>query len=158
MGEKWPPLDPGAKIRTYKPNHSKRREWTDEGWAKRRWGVTGVIVMHHDLHGLSYDVRHEDGTMAGYDPSEFDVIPHPGCLLHDERAAAVCMCGLLYRNDRYRDVVRAAWELVLRGTSDTIRFGGKEERLRELRSKLDMAGTPAECGVPDPELVYDWRW
>jgi hypothetical protein len=74
MNEKWPPLDPGTKVKTYKPNTDKRREWTDEGWARRRWGVTGVIITHHDSHGLYYDVRHGDGWIAGYDPSEFDVV------------------------------------------------------------------------------------
>lgn len=70
----WPPLAPGTKVRTYKPNMATRPEWTDAGWAKRRWGVSGVIVTHHDSHGLYYDVRHEDGSVAGYDPSEFDVM------------------------------------------------------------------------------------
>ena len=71
---KWPPLDHGTRVKTYKPNTGKRKEWTDDGWAKRRWGVLGVIVGHHDSHGLFYDVQHEDGSVAGYDPSEFDVL------------------------------------------------------------------------------------
>lgn len=74
---KWPPLNMGTKIRTYKPNWDRRRDWTDDAWAKRRWGVIGIIEAHHDSHGLYYDVRHEDGTMAGYDPGEFDVLHEP---------------------------------------------------------------------------------
>lgn len=33
---------------------------TAEGKKARRWGVTGVIVGHHNSHGLCYDVRHDD--------------------------------------------------------------------------------------------------
>jgi hypothetical protein len=71
---KWPPLDPGTKVETTQPNMSLREEWSDAAWSQRLWGVIGVIVTHHDAHGLFYDVRHEDGTVAGYDPTEFEVL------------------------------------------------------------------------------------
>ena len=70
----WPPIDRGTEVRTTKPNHEKRWEWTDEGWARKRWGVRGRILVHHDSHGLCYDVVHEDGTMGCYDPSEIEVV------------------------------------------------------------------------------------
>ena len=72
--EKWPPLDPRTKVRTTEPNLQKRDEWTNEGWASKKWGVRGTIIAHHDSHGLCYDVLHEDGTLGCYDPSEFEVI------------------------------------------------------------------------------------
>ena len=72
--ENWPPLKNGTRIRTTHENESMRREWTDEGRAAKKWGVTGVIVHYHDSHGLCYDVRHEDGSRGCYDPSEFEVL------------------------------------------------------------------------------------
>jgi hypothetical protein len=39
--------------------------------------------MHHDSHGLCYDVRHDDGTEGCYDPSEFEVITIPRIMKDD---------------------------------------------------------------------------
>ena len=70
----YPPISPGTSVKTTKPNLSMRDEWTDEGWAERKWGVRGKVLVHHDSHGLCYDVRHEDGTVGCYDPSELEVV------------------------------------------------------------------------------------
>jgi hypothetical protein len=70
---KWPPLDPGTKVRTTLANPSVKG-WLPECLASRQWNVKGTILKHHDSHGLSYEIRHEDGTVGHYDPSEFDVI------------------------------------------------------------------------------------
>ncbi len=72
--KKYPPISPGKLVKTTKPNLSKREEWTAEGWAKRKWGVYGHVITHHDSHGLCYDVQHDDGTQACYDPSELRVV------------------------------------------------------------------------------------
>lgn len=72
--KKWPPIDPGTRVRTTQPNWDLRHEGTDEGWAKRKWGVQGKVITHHDSHGLCYDVRHEDRTVGCYDPSEIEVV------------------------------------------------------------------------------------
>jgi len=72
--KKWPPIDPGTAVMTTQPNLEKREEWTDEGWARRKWGVRGTIITHHDSHGLCYDVQHPDGTVGCYDPSELEVV------------------------------------------------------------------------------------
>lgn len=72
--EKWPPLDPGTRVRTTKCR-TEQKEWMPEAWVARKWGVTGTIIRHHDSHGLCYDVRHDDGTEGCYDPPEFEVIP-----------------------------------------------------------------------------------
>lgn len=70
---KWPPLDPGTRVKTIKATTADR-EWMPEALAARKWGVTGTITLHHDSHGLCYDVRHDDGTEGCYDPTEFEVI------------------------------------------------------------------------------------
>ncbi len=69
-----PPILPATPIRTTQPNMALRKEWTDRAWEKRKWGVQGKIINRHDSHGLCYSVRHEDGSEAYYDPSEFEVI------------------------------------------------------------------------------------
>lgn len=70
MNEKYPPISRGTTVRTTTPNEDKRGEWTDEGWAKRKWGAKGTVLTHHDSHGLCYDVQHQDGSVGCYDPSE----------------------------------------------------------------------------------------
>src|SRR5688500_9964041 len=70
----YPPISPGTVVRTTQPNMGLRREWTDEGWSQKKWGVQGRMIMHHDSHGLCYDVLHDDGTQGCYDPSELEVV------------------------------------------------------------------------------------
>ncbi len=72
--EKYPPISPGTVVETTEPDLSCRGEWTDEGWAKRKWGVRGKVLTHHDSHGLCYDLKHEDGTEGCYNPSELKVL------------------------------------------------------------------------------------
>ncbi len=71
--KKWPPLDPGTRVRTTE-SKTKDTEWMPEARAARKWGVEGVIIMHHDSHGLCYDVLHDDGTNGSYEPTEFEVL------------------------------------------------------------------------------------
>lgn len=70
----YPPLSPGRKVKTTRPNMALRKEWTDEGWRERKWNVQGTVVSHSDSHGLCYKVRHEDGTGGYYDPSELEIM------------------------------------------------------------------------------------
>lgn len=72
--QKWPPIDVGTTVKTTEPNLAKQREWTAEAWAGRQWGVEGPVVRYHDSHGLSYKVRHPDGTIGNYDPSELELV------------------------------------------------------------------------------------
>lgn len=72
--KKWPPINPGTRVMTTKASLGKRKEWTDEGWARRKWDVQGTIITHHDSHGLCYDVQHKDGTKGCYDPSELKIL------------------------------------------------------------------------------------
>ena len=37
--EKWPPISHGTKVRTTEPNMALRDEWTEEGWANKKWGM-----------------------------------------------------------------------------------------------------------------------
>lgn len=73
--KKWPPLDPGTKVKTIRSLPKENtEEWTKEWETERKWGVQGVVVTHHDSHGLCYEVRHLDGSIGCYDPSELEVI------------------------------------------------------------------------------------
>jgi hypothetical protein len=62
----------GTQVQTTTENPSLRNEWTEEGKAKRKWGVQGIVIAHHDSHGLCYDVEHRDGSIGCYDPSELE--------------------------------------------------------------------------------------
>lgn len=72
--EKWSPIERGTLVRTTKPNWKKRKDWTDEGWNGRQWGIQGKVLIHHDAHGLYYEVIHPDETVGYYDPSELKVV------------------------------------------------------------------------------------
>ena len=94
----YPPFSPGILVKTTLPNMVLRKEWTDEAWNERKWGVVGVILTHHDSHGLFYEVRHEDRTKGCYDPSELEVIVTRcavhGSIEHMQSVTEVCPgCG-----------------------------------------------------------------
>ncbi|MEK9182802.1 MAG: hypothetical protein AAB809_01855 [Patescibacteria group bacterium] len=72
--EKWPPILPGIAVKTTKPNMALRKEWSEKGWASKKWGMKGYVITYRDGCGLYYSVRHEDGTEGCYDPSELEVI------------------------------------------------------------------------------------
>jgi len=67
-------LSNGTVIKTTKPNKEKKTEWTEQGWNARKWSVTGEIIDHHSGHGFYYDVKHKDGTVAGYNPEEIEIV------------------------------------------------------------------------------------
>ena len=73
--EEWKKfISPGTPVKTTEENLNLRGEWTQEALLGRKWGLKGVVVTHHDSHGLCYEVRHEDGSVGCYDPSELEVI------------------------------------------------------------------------------------
>ncbi len=70
---KWPPLSPGVKVSTTSAAPGAEKEYTAEAQARRRWGISGKIINHHDSHGLCYEVEHDDRSVGVYDPAEFMV-------------------------------------------------------------------------------------
>jgi hypothetical protein len=80
-------LNPRVEVRTLEP---KAYDYTDEGEKKRKWGVTGIIIAHHNSHGLCYDVKHhnshglcydvkhdDDNSVGTYDPDELEFTGGP---------------------------------------------------------------------------------
>ena len=65
---------PGVKVKTRPEGALHDKEYTEEGCADRRWGVTGTVTWHHDSPGLCFDVKHADGTEGTYDPDEIEVV------------------------------------------------------------------------------------
>ncbi len=65
--ENWPPDSVGTAVRT---TSLLSQDYTAEARAVRRPGASGVVVGHSDGHRLCYEVRHEDGSRAYYDPEE----------------------------------------------------------------------------------------
>lgn len=49
-------------------------DWTHEAKLARKWNVIGQVKDLSNSHGLCYNVKHEDGSDAWYDPSEFELI------------------------------------------------------------------------------------
>lgn len=75
-------LPPGTHIQTTQSNGST--DWQEDAHQVRVWGQKGIIVGHHDSHGLVYCVAHfrsglEGGnsTIAYYEPGEFNVLTLP---------------------------------------------------------------------------------
>jgi len=73
METKWPPHDPGLEVVT--AMRLDRRDYAAS--TLRRPGARGVIIGHHDSHGLCYDVRHADGEVGCYDPDELSRVGEP---------------------------------------------------------------------------------
>ncbi len=64
----WPPDSVGTRVRTAKALGV--RDFNTDILLRRRPDAPGSIVGHSDSHGLCYEVRHDDGTRAYYDPDE----------------------------------------------------------------------------------------
>jgi len=39
-----------------------------------QWGVLGQIIHYSNSHGLCFKVRHNDGSIAWYDPEELELL------------------------------------------------------------------------------------
>lgn len=74
ISEKCPPINLGTKVKTTQPNLEARRDWEREVASMSQWNVQGVVLAHHDSHGLCYEVRHTDGKVAFYDPTELEIV------------------------------------------------------------------------------------
>jgi hypothetical protein len=84
----------GKMVKTTKTG-TLRTDWADGVWEKRQWGVNGRIVARHDSHGICYDVKHEDGSIGSYDPSELE--PEDNLL----RKFAMLINGITEEDDDY---------------------------------------------------------
>lgn len=73
VSQGWPPILPGTFVETTREN-PEIDDWGPEARLSRQWGVLGEVLTHHDSHGLSYEVKHPDGTIGHYDPTEFRVV------------------------------------------------------------------------------------
>ncbi|RDJ35051.1 MAG: hypothetical protein DWQ19_09455 [Crenarchaeota archaeon] len=59
----------GAKVVTIETTRMSS-DWNPEFAAYRRFNVEGEVINVHDAHGLCFEVKHTDGTVACYDPWE----------------------------------------------------------------------------------------
>jgi hypothetical protein len=73
MASNFPPISNGTIITTTQENLALKNEWVEGVKEKCRWGVRGEVVNYSSGHGLCYEVKHDDGTTAWYDPSEFHI-------------------------------------------------------------------------------------
>lgn len=80
-----------------------------------------------------------------------------GCEIDMETGKQVRTCLTCDSHKLEMEVVRAAWELVLRKGSDTIRWGSFEKRLRALEKALHATGKPEDYGVDSSGPNYDWH-
>ncbi len=115
--QQYPPILPGTTVMTTEPDLSMRKEWTDEGWALRKWRVRGTVITHHDSHGLCYEVRHEDGTEACYNPNELKIMKRTigGMIVNDKGEllpytcrSTISQCEEAAEKDEF--FVPGAWE------------------------------------------------
>lgn len=63
----------GVRVKTQKP-HEESDDWTKDALESRKWDMLGEIISHHDAHGFTYEVKHEDGTIGHYEPRELKLI------------------------------------------------------------------------------------
>jgi hypothetical protein len=62
-------FESGDRVRTVRPE-KESMDWTPEALASRRWDVEGTVDMTHNSHGVTYEVRHADGSLGHYEPRE----------------------------------------------------------------------------------------
>lgn len=60
----------GTIIKTTSDNGSD--DWCNAG--KRSWNKNGIVIDRSDAHGLCYEIVHDDGSIAWYEPEELEVI------------------------------------------------------------------------------------
>ena len=63
---------PKVRVRTTSPKHYNY--FLPELIPLRKWGVKGYITEHHNAHGISYKVEHDDGSYGYYTPDELEFI------------------------------------------------------------------------------------
>lgn len=49
-------------------------DWSDPKNRGCQWGVLGRIIHYSNSHGLCFEVRHNDGSVAWYDPGELGLL------------------------------------------------------------------------------------
>lgn len=49
-------------------------DWSDPDNRGCQWGVLGRIIHYSNSHGLCFRVRHNDGSIAWYDPEELELL------------------------------------------------------------------------------------
>jgi len=70
----YPPIPLETSVITTQANPHLTNEWTVEAKTRRIWGAQGHVIAHHDSHGLCYKIRHSDGSVGCYDPSELRIL------------------------------------------------------------------------------------
>lgn len=70
----WPPIAPNTRVKTTQSDTARIGDWQPASLAEQKWGVGGKIISHSDSHGLCYQVEHDDGSKAWYNPSELEVL------------------------------------------------------------------------------------
>ena len=69
----WPPIKPGTRVRI-SDQPKGAQDWADGAIQLRTlWGREGVVVEHHDSHGLFYDVSVE-GMQMPCNPEELTAL------------------------------------------------------------------------------------
>ncbi len=82
----------GSKVTTL---HSKTDDWSFEAKQARKWGVNGTVTDLSNSHGLCYEIKHDDSSVAWYDPSEFIKSE----FVHSYKKDSYCSyCGIRFEN------------------------------------------------------------
>jgi hypothetical protein len=73
----WPKDEPplwGRRVQTLVLNAALESCWSPIALASKKWGRKGRVVGCYDIDGLVYVVRHGDGSIGYYDPTEIEAI------------------------------------------------------------------------------------
>lgn len=73
----WPTEQPllwYERVQTTTLNEALASTWSPIALASKKWDRKGRVVGGYDIDGLVYVVRHGDGSIGYYDPSEIKVI------------------------------------------------------------------------------------
>lgn len=63
----------GTRVHTVRPARESG-DWSPEARDSRKWGWLGTVERHHDSHGVTYEVRHVDGSLGHYERRELETL------------------------------------------------------------------------------------
>jgi hypothetical protein len=64
----------GQRVLTVEDPNDSADDWTAEAAVSRKWGEVGEVIATHDSHGLTFEVKHNDGSVGHYEHHELRAV------------------------------------------------------------------------------------
>lgn len=127
-------------------------DWTSGALKSRRWNVTGRIYAHHDSHGVTYEVRHDDdGSIGHYEPRELRSVSFPDGNKEVQPCTNPEPCAL---HPRVTAPAKPEWEEINFTTARLAVPGGWLYRTRSYKALTRYENFPNEYAVTSESTTF----